>query len=94
MKKNNIMSKEASGTMSLILTFVMIMGMLLGAPPNRVLAAVNTFYVDSVNGSDSNDGTTSSRAWKTLDKVNSTTFNPGDTIYLAAGSKSNSYKYV
>lgn len=45
-----------------------------------------TYYVDSVNGSDSASGTSASNAWKSLHKVNTTIFNPGDKILLKAGT--------
>lgn len=44
------------------------------------------YYVDSVSGDDSNDGTAPNRAWATLAKVAATTFSSGDAIYLVAGS--------
>lgn len=44
-----------------------------------------TYYVDSTGGSDSNSGTSSATPWKTLGKVNSITFLPGDTIRFRAG---------
>ncbi len=45
-----------------------------------------TYYVDSANGNDNNNGTSSSTAWRTLGKVNAITFQPGDKILLKAGS--------
>jgi hypothetical protein len=39
-----------------------------------------TYYVDATNGNDSNDGLTASTAWKTIGKVNNSSFNPGDQI--------------
>jgi hypothetical protein len=42
------------------------------------------YYVDST-GSDSNDGLSTTTPWKTLTKVNSITFNPGDEILFKAG---------
>ncbi|GGD51406.1 LamG-like jellyroll fold domain-containing protein [Paenibacillus nasutitermitis] len=45
-----------------------------------------TYYVDSVGGSDSNSGTSVSSPWKTLAKVNATTFQAGDKILFKAGS--------
>jgi len=45
-----------------------------------------TYYVDSANGADSNPGTSKSAPWKSLDKVNSRQFEPGDHILLSAGS--------
>jgi hypothetical protein len=46
----------------------------------------STYYIDAVNGNDSNNGTSSSTAWKTLAKVNSTNFNPGDQISFNRGN--------
>ena len=46
-----------------------------------------TYYVDSAHGDDARDGTTPDRAWKTLERVNSTVFAPGDKILFKAGSR-------
>ncbi|MEI8410001.1 MULTISPECIES: carboxypeptidase regulatory-like domain-containing protein [unclassified Kribbella] len=43
------------------------------------------YYVDAVHGSDDAKGTSPGRAWRTLRKVNETTFEPGDQILLRAG---------
>ena len=43
------------------------------------------YYVDAVHGSDDAKGTSPDRAWRTLQKVNETTFDPGDRIMLRAG---------
>ncbi|GMQ61954.1 CBM96 family carbohydrate-binding protein [Vallitalea maricola] len=48
-------------------------------------ATGTTYYVDSLNGDDSQSGTNEASAWKTLDKVNSTTFQSGDKILFKAG---------
>ena len=45
----------------------------------------NTYYVDSANGDDANTGTLVGKPWKTLDKVNSMTFQPGDKLLFKAG---------
>jgi len=45
-----------------------------------------TYYVDSAKGSDSGSGTSAAAAWQTLEKVNSSKFQPGDHILLASGS--------
>jgi len=39
-----------------------------------------TYYVDATSGSDSNSGTSKSTAWKSIAKVNQTSFAPGDRI--------------
>ncbi len=43
------------------------------------------YYVDATSGSDSNSGTSSGNAWKSLSKVNSFTFSPGDNLFFKAG---------
>lgn len=43
------------------------------------------YYVNCSTGSDSNSGTSSSSPWGTLHKVNSTVFQPGDSILFADG---------
>jgi hypothetical protein len=49
------------------------------------LAYATTYYVDSVGGLDINNGTSNSTPWQTIAKVNSSTFNPGDSILFDAG---------
>jgi hypothetical protein len=46
-----------------------------------------TYYVDAEGGADSNDGTTESTAWRTLDKVNAAAFAPGDRLLFRAGTR-------
>jgi hypothetical protein len=43
-----------------------------------------TYYVDSVAGNDSSNGTSLATPWKTLTKVNTPTFQPGDQILFKA----------
>ncbi len=43
------------------------------------------YYVDAQNGNDANSGTSTSSAWQSLDKVNHTVFEPGDSILLKRG---------
>jgi hypothetical protein len=50
----------------------------------EILFATN-YYVDSVNGSDTNPGKSPDSAWKTVEKVNRFTFQPGDVIHFQAG---------
>ena len=48
------------------------------------LSSGATYYV-ATNGSDSNNGTSTSTPWLTLSKVSGYTFNPGDIIYFHCG---------
>jgi hypothetical protein len=43
------------------------------------------YYVDATKGNDRNKGMSAGKPWKTLGKVNNTTFAPGDRILLKAG---------
>ncbi|WP_162907336.1 carboxypeptidase regulatory-like domain-containing protein [Allorhizocola rhizosphaerae] len=45
------------------------------------------YYVDASGGDDAATGTTPAAAWRTLDRVNATVFQPGDEILLRAGQR-------
>ena len=55
--------------------------------------STQTYFVDSQSGNDSNDGKSDTKAWKSLDKVNSFTFKPGDHILFKAGGVWNGQLY-
>ena len=38
------------------------------------------YHLDAADGNDLNAGTSPNEAWKSLEKVNATTFSPGDVI--------------
>jgi hypothetical protein len=44
------------------------------------------YYIDSISGSDDNNGTSEESPWQSLDKVSSITFQAGDNIYFKRGS--------
>jgi hypothetical protein len=44
-----------------------------------------TFYVSATSGNDANDGLSSATPWKTIWKVNSSSFQPGDSILFKSG---------
>ncbi len=69
---------------ALALAIAMLAG-IIAVAPSTALAAGTTYYVDSVNGNDSSNGTGTGTAWKTLSKVNGTTFAAGDRILFKAG---------
>jgi len=48
-------------------------------------ATGQTFYVDVERGDDDATGTSPEAAWKTLDKVNTATLNPGDRVLFRRG---------
>ncbi|GLX66996.1 hypothetical protein MU1_13400 [Paenibacillus glycanilyticus] len=59
--------------------------MYIGDGPIEAAGSGNTYYVDNIGGDDNLGGTSTQTAWKTLTKVNATTFQPGDTILFKAG---------
>ncbi|WP_116062324.1 right-handed parallel beta-helix repeat-containing protein [Cohnella phaseoli] len=76
-------------------SFVRMMGCMLalwlvtanfpGAVPSVAASGGQTYYVSSSTGDDDNSGLSSSSPWKTLSKVSSVTFMPGDEILLLGG---------
>jgi hypothetical protein len=57
----------------------------LGTLNAKAIAKATTYYIDSKKGNDNSSGTQISKAWKTLDKVNSQQFNAGDQILFKRG---------
>jgi hypothetical protein len=47
--------------------------------------AQSTYYIDNTSGSDSNNGLSKNSAWKTVNKVNLSSFSPGDSILFKSG---------
>lgn len=43
------------------------------------------YYVDAVNGNDNNDGKSPEKAWRSISKVNSKSYNSGDAVLFKAG---------
>lgn len=63
----------------------LLAGLTVGLTEEPASAAGTTYYVDAVAGSDSASGTTTATAWRTLTKVNATTFAAGDQILFKKG---------
>ena len=80
--------KWMSRTLALALAGTTVASMVPTVPVNAKESATTgtTYYVDSIGGKDSNDGTSESKAFKTLDKVNDLSLEPGDTVLLKKGS--------
>ena len=64
-------------------TFVFFLLALSALFSKKAVAA--TYYVDSVNGGDSNSGLTQAAAWKTIAKVNAANLSAGDSVLFVAG---------
>ncbi len=55
-------------------------------PPEVPADNRSDYFIDSVSGNDNNSGTSDTSPWKTISKVSSRTFQPGDNIYFKRGS--------
>ena len=81
--------KWASRLLAMMLTGATVVSMM---PANIAFAEEageqqgTTYYVSSQNGDDANDGTSESKAFKSLDKINEITLGPGDKVLLEKGS--------
>ena len=64
------------------------LGVLVPAIPSAQAAGADggtTYYVNAISGNDDAAGTSADAPWKSLDKVDATTFQPGDEILFADG---------
>ena len=77
-----------SGTLALLLAGTTVASMMpaVSVKAEGNTATGTTYYVDSKEGNDSNDGTAENKAFQTLDKVNALDLAPGDTVLLKKGS--------
>ena len=73
--------------MKKVITIILCIVMLISVCPTAFAAGDGTtYYVDSINGDDTNSGKSVSSAWKTLEKASSEVYSEGDKILLKAGS--------
>lgn len=73
-----------SGTLALLLAGTTVASMMpaVSVKAEGNTATGTTYYVDSKEGKNSNDGTAENKAFQTLDKVNELNLEPGDTVLL------------
>ena len=73
--------------MKKVITIILCIVMLVSVCPTAfAVGGGTTYYVDSINGDDTNSGKSVSSAWKTLEKASSEVYSEGDKILLKAGS--------
>lgn len=70
------------------------LAMLLGASVFCCPVWAANYYVDSAAGDDANSGLAESAPWKTLSKVNASSFPFGSSVFLKRGSKWNESLFV
>lgn len=81
-------------TISLVFLGAILLGILSiqsSCEKNTPLEIINlngakTYFIDSNNGNDSNNGTSTNTPWRTLAKIESTKLNAGDTVRFSRGS--------
>lgn len=79
------MKKGIRTILGCLLSATMVVSLFFSIGSVEVQAKGTSYYVDSVGGKDSNSGTSTNSAWKTLKNVNAKQFSPGDKIYFKAG---------
>lgn len=81
------MFKKSKRWISLGLCAMLVLGSLIvpGVEVQAEESAGTTYYIDFDGGDDENPGTSEDDAWSSLEKVNSTTFEPGDKILFQKG---------
>lgn len=57
-------------------------------------AGGTTYYISSLDGDDSNSGTSEDKPWETLEKLKETELKPGDSVLLECGSVFNGYIHL
>ncbi|MBD2866970.1 galactose-binding domain-containing protein [Paenibacillus arenilitoris] len=78
------MRRPMGSTLAYLLLVIAVMAAGIG-PMGAQAATGTTYYVDDVDGNDANAGTSPAAAWKSLEQLNATTFQPGDAILFKAG---------
>ncbi|HEY0670430.1 MAG TPA: hypothetical protein VGD22_19765 [Sphingobacteriaceae bacterium] len=69
--------------MRIVAAFILLCGLSFTLTAQII---TRTVYVSSEEGNDANSGISEHSAWRTLEKINNTTFGPGAKILLKAGS--------
>lgn len=87
----NKMKKAGSWLIAASLLFAGTIPINALSTPVYAAAQGTSYYVDSNNGNDSQSGTSASQAWKSLGKVNSMAFQPGDRILFKSGGSWNGH---
>ncbi|MDD6057515.1 MAG: right-handed parallel beta-helix repeat-containing protein [Clostridiales bacterium] len=72
--------------MGAMMICMMVPSLFVSGAQNQQEAEGRTFYVDSVNGKDDNDGLSKERAFQSLSRINEQTLRAGDKVLLKKGS--------
>ncbi len=87
--KRQILTKSVMSVTIIVALGIFLTGCAGGKKGNPTLPAQpaqgTTYYVSATEGNDGNNGTSKATPWKTLGKVSSVEFKPGDVILLKRG---------
>ena len=75
------MKKAISALLSVLLLF----GCLMAAATAVYAAGAQTYYIDSVSGSDTDSGTSPDSAWKTVENIKALSLGAGDSVLFKCG---------
>src|SRR5579864_1210379 len=77
-----------SGFFSAVLrvSMLLLLSSIVTATPQLFSTSAHDYYLDPVEGKDTNPGDDVHKPWQSLSKLNSTTFHPGDRILLKSGA--------
>ena len=80
----NTRSRSRAGVIVLFVS-ILALNLMTGGGIGVALATSSSYYIDCANGNDANNGTSPSTPWKSISKVNNTTFAPGQSILFKRG---------
>jgi hypothetical protein len=84
------MNIKSASVMKTVLGSILVVGIVPGlfgtAGAATTVRVAMHYYVDCAAGNDAASGTTTATPWKTLSKVNSVKYDPGDVISIRSGS--------
>ncbi len=81
----DLLEKSVSSTLYFITICIIGIGCTGFVFPEQAMAISSTYYIDSSLGSDANTGLDRDHPWRSIKKINSTLFVPGDHILLKRG---------
>jgi hypothetical protein len=81
--REQVMQRTMSVRRGVVLALVLALFPMLPWPAGA--DAGTTYFIDAASGGDDRTGRSPGTAWRSLDKVNETTFGPGDRVLLRAG---------
>jgi len=80
-----LLPRNAKSILKHMIIFVLVTGVYEFTSEGAKEEMGNIYYIDAAKGTDSNDGLSPERAWRTIEKANSAKLAPGDSVLLKRG---------